>query len=114
MDKKPLYRFNLDEETGFIKRLEITDYCNVVSYNKREYRYRLNGTVRIVRESSLDRFVHNQVHTFDPDIENARKIMVSDLSIKARKAQKEYIRYTSLRNKLYGEVKPIWDGQEEQ
>lgn len=102
MDKKPLYRFKLDEEKGQISKLEINDYSEVVWYSKREYRYRLMGSIRDVKSKNLDRFVHDQVHTFNPDFEHARQIMLDDIGTKQCKAHEDYLKYTEIKNKLNG------------
>lgn len=100
MEKPSLYRFRFDEDTGVLSADEIKDYSEVVWYGKREYRYKLLGTVRSVRNTSLDRYLHNQVHSFDPDAEHAKGIINENLEIKARKAKEDYERYTELMSRL--------------
>ena len=102
MDKPTLYRFKVDLENGYMERIEIKDYSKIVYYNKIEYRYRLLGSIRVVRTSSLDRYLHEQVHTFNPDFEHAKEIILADIGAKQCKAHEDYLRYTELKNRLNG------------
>lgn len=101
-----LYRYQLDTETGSIKVTEVTNYEIGNYHNKGHYwRYRRNGSYNYCYEDDIDRFKHNQVYTFNPDIEFARKIIFNSLEDRRDRANREYIKLNQLVNKMYmGEV----------
>lgn len=100
MDKPILYRFKFYEESGTIESEAIEDYKEVVWYGKTEYRYKMNGALRVVKAGNIDKYIYEQVHSFDPSERHARKIIFDAISIKYLKANREALKYRDLMKKI--------------
>lgn len=100
MNKPLLYRFKFDEESGTIKSEAIEDYKEVIWYDKKEYRYKLLGSVRVVKDWNIDKYIHEQVHSFNPDIDHARRIILDAIEAKYCKAYKDQSKYKKILRKL--------------
>ena len=100
MDKPILYRFKFDEESGTIESEAIEDYKEVVWYGKTEYRYKMNGALRVVKAGNIDKYIYEQVHSFDPSERHAREIIFDAISIKYLKANGEALKYRDLMKKI--------------
>ena len=100
MNKPILYRFKFDEESGTIESEAIEAYKEVVWYGKTEYRYKMNGTLRVVKAGNIDKYIYEQVHSFDPDEKRVKKIIYNCLSAKYSKAYDEAQKYRNLMEKI--------------
>ena len=100
MNKPLLYRFKFDEESGTIEPEAIEDYKEVVWYGKTEYRYKMNGTLRVVKAGNIDKYIYEQVHSFDPDIDHARRIILDAIKAKYYKAYEDQSKYIEILSKL--------------
>ena len=99
---QPLYRFKLDEETGEITRLEITDYA-LSHWNNGEqyYRWQIMSNVHYCYlKKDMDRYKCKRLYTFNPDFEHAREIIKQFISEKRCAAHEEYLRNTELIEKI--------------
>lgn len=99
---QPLYRFKLDEETGEITRLEITDYDLFRWSNGEEYyRWQIlsNGHYCYIKKD-MDRYKSKRLYSFNPDIEHAREIIKQAINEKRCAAHEEYLRNTELIEKI--------------
>ena len=98
---KFLYCFKLDEKSAEITRFEIDNYHernfygkpHIVYHHKLDCKYASNHDIM---EDNLDKLVHFKVHTFNPDIENAKAIINSELVEKRNKAYNDYQRWNEL------------------
>lgn len=100
MNKPTLYRFKFYEESGTIESEAIEDYKEVVWYGKTEYRYKLNGSVRVVKAGNIDKYIYEQVHSFNPSESHAREIIFDAISIKYLKADADAQKYRNLMEKV--------------
>lgn len=100
MEKPILYRFKFNEESGELDAEAIEDYREVVWYDKREYRYKLLGTIRVVRANNIDKYIYEQVHSFNPDINHAKQIIKNSMTVKYLKASEDAERYRKILEKL--------------
>ena len=85
MSKPTLYRFKFIEETGDLEAEAIEDYREVPWYGKTEYRYKLLGSVRVVKASNIDKFIYEQVHSFNSDEKHAKQVIRSAVKAKYSK-----------------------------
>ena len=97
---KPLYCFKYDEETGKIETIEIPEYrVDVNRYTGRK-RYcfqkpkinKSDGHYNIP-EAKLDRYVNNKVYTFNSDIQNAKRIILEDITYRQLQAYNDLLRW---------------------
>ena len=100
MNKPTLYRFKFDEESGTIESETIEDYEEIVWYGKTEYRYKMSGTLRVVKAGNIDKYIYEQVHSFDPSESHAREIIFDAISVKYLKANGEALKYRDLMKKI--------------
>lgn len=100
MNKPTLYRFKFDEESGTIESEAIEDYKEVVWYGKTEYRYKMNGTLRVVKARNIDKYIYEQVHSFDPSERHAKEIIYDAISIKYFKAEDDAVKFRDLMEKI--------------
>lgn len=100
MNKPTLYRFKFDEESGIIEAEAIEDYKEVVWYGKTEYRYKMNGALRVVKAGNIDKYIYEQVHSFDPSERHAREIIFDAISIKYLKANADARKFRDLMEKI--------------
>ncbi len=106
MNKPLLYRFKFDEKSGTIESEAIEDYEEIVWYGKTEYRYKLNGTLRVVKAGNIDKYIYEQVHSFNPSETHAREVIFDAISIKYLKADADAQKYRNLMEKIKkGEIK---------
>ena len=100
MDKPILYRFKFNEENGKLESEAIKDYKEVIWYDKKEYRYKLLGSVRVVKAGNIDKYTHEQVHSFNPNIDHARRIILDAIKAKYCKACEDQSKYIKILSKL--------------
>lgn len=100
MDKPILYRFKFDEESRAIESEAIEDYEEIVWYGKTEYRYKMSGTLRVVKAGNIDKYIYEQVHSFDPDEKRVKKIIYDCLRARYSKAYDEALKYRNLMEKV--------------
>lgn len=101
----PLYRFDFDEETGNVNRVQIDSYSQKRwSTGEEFYRYEeIRGNVKhCYLKSDIDRYKSGRLYSFDPDMEHAKEIIKHTLNVKRAKAHDDYLRYTEIVNKLEG------------
>ena len=95
---RPIFKYTLDEKTGQINVLTITDYEEKVSHpysafpNGRYWRYK-RGTLFYVYERDLDKFKSGHVYTFNNSINHARQIIYDAIEAKYRKSYSEVDRW---------------------
>lgn len=94
MNKPTLYRFKVYEESGIIKSEAIENYEEW--YGKTEFRYKLNGSVRVVKAGNIDRYIYGQVHSFNPSETHAREVIFGAISIKYLKADADARKFRKL------------------
>ncbi|MBP5323977.1 MAG: hypothetical protein J6Y86_00590 [Pseudobutyrivibrio sp.] len=100
MEKPVLYRYKFYEDTGEIESEAIEDYREMTWYGKTEYRYRLLGSIRIVKECNIDKYIYEQVHSFNPDIKHAKQIIRDSVKTKYLKASKDAERCRKILDKI--------------
>ncbi|MBO5629829.1 MAG: hypothetical protein J5965_12230 [Aeriscardovia sp.] len=100
MDKPVLYRFKFDEKIGLFEAEAIQDYEEVIWYGKTEYRYKMNGSLRVVKADNIDKYIYEQVHSFNPSERHAREIIFDAISIKYLKANADAQKYRNLMEKI--------------
>ena len=100
MDKPILYRYKFDEDSGSLESESVEDYSEVMWFGKKEFRYKLFGTLRIVKESNLDKYIYGQVHSFDSDEEHAKQVIRNLLKAKYTKAYDEAQKYKQILEKM--------------
>ncbi len=100
----PLYRFDFDEETGDITRLQIDEYTlQEWSTGNQFYRFKIKQSIKnCYIKRDLETYKSGRVYSFNPDIEHAKEIIKERISIKRIKAHEDYLRYTEIVNKLEG------------
>lgn len=102
----PLYCFEIEEETGKIKRIVIENYRerhhSMYMPNKITYCYSVNNAIHEVRGDNIDKFVNWKVHSFNDDIENARQIVLANLRTRYKQAISDTKRYATVIDKLGG------------
>lgn len=102
---KPLYCFKLDEHTGKLSKFEVNEYEKVClsKYTKRcafFYKHTLGKQTETkyeVYECNLDKFVNWKVHTFNPDVEHVKRIILDALLERENKAQADLDRWQDAR-----------------
>lgn len=100
MGEPTLYRFKFYEDTGELESEAIEDYREVAWYGKAEYRYKLLGSVRVVKASNIDKYIYEQVHSFNPDENHARQIIKSAIEARYLKACNDVQKYKQLLEKI--------------
>lgn len=88
---KTLYRFKLNDD-GQIETREIDDYEETGAF----FVYKHNSATHWVDKHKLDKVFHRAVHTFNPDINKAKRIMYDTFMAKAKSAYDDYKEYTEL------------------
>lgn len=97
-----LYRFSLDPDTVKIVRQEIPEWYIVTRgyLRKTVYRYKLNRRIYETKADNIDTYSYNSVHSFNPDIEHARQIMLEYFKAEAVKATIKLNKYNQMYNCL--------------
>ena len=97
---KPLYCFKYDEETGKIETIEIPEYrVDVNRYTGRKTycfqkpRINKSDSHYHIPEAKLDRYVNNKVYTFNSDIQNAKRIILEDITYRQLQAYNDLLRW---------------------
>ena len=97
---KTLYCFKYDEETGKIETIEIPEYrVDVNRYTGRKTycfqkpRINKSDSHYHIPEAKLDRYVNNKVYTFNSDIQNAKRIILEDMTYRQLQAYNDLIRW---------------------
>lgn len=98
-----LYCFKYDKENGKLTKIEIPEYgISVNKFTERKTYYfnkpRINKSSGLyqVQEEKIDRFVSDKVFTFNPDVENVKRIILNTICCKRNKAYDEYIKYSEM------------------
>ena len=106
---KPLYCFKYDEETGKIETIEIPEYnIDVSRYTGRKTycfqkpRINKSDSHYHIPEAKLDRYVNNKVYTFNSNIQNAKRIILEDITYR----QLLLLSYSSVRHRYKNNVQP--------
>ena len=92
---KPLYRFKLNDN-GQIETRVIDTYEETGAF----FVYKFNSVTHWVSKHNLYSVFHNQVYTFNPDIDRAKEIMYDTFMKKAKHAYDEYEKYAKLAEKV--------------
>lgn len=90
---EPLYRFTLDKDTFKISVKEITDYEEGKWTNRDKYWRYKTDCWHYCYTRDIDRFKNYHVHSFNPDINHAKDIMIEAISQRLIKAQTEVERW---------------------
>lgn len=99
----PLYRFKLNEETGEISKTVITDYhVSHSRYKGIDYLYMLNGIRHDVHYKNLDKLVNWKVYSFNGDLEQAKKVILDNLTMRHYKAQLDVQRFSAVIKHILG------------
>lgn len=100
----PLYRFQLDEDTGRITRTVIEDYHishpSLYVPNRVHYLYVTRGIRHDIHGENIDKFVNWQVYSFSESIENAKNIMLANLKARYKQAISDTKRFATVIDKL--------------
>lgn len=100
---KTIYCYKLNDETGEIKKIAITDYKKGQwSNSKTFYRFRRNGAITYAYDVDFDKFKNNHVYSFDADLDKARSIILEALDVKRTIAHNNYLKYTERKDKIEG------------
>lgn len=100
MGEPILYRFKFYEDTGELESEAIEDYREVTWYGKTEYRYRLLGSIRVVKENNIDKYIYEQVHSFNSDEKHAKQIIRSAIEAKYSKACNDAQKYKQILERI--------------
>lgn len=102
-----LYCFKYDTETSELTKIEIPEYqVEVNKYTERKnYIFRSQELNKSnsrfnIPERKLDRYISGKVYTFNPDVENIKKLIYSTLEEKRDKAEFEYHKYKDMLRKI--------------
>jgi hypothetical protein len=102
----PLYRYQLDEDTGEISCTAIEDYhiTHPSKYMPKRvhYCYVTKGIRHDIHGENIDKFVNWQVYSFSDNEENVRDIMLSNLRMRYKKALMDTKRFATVIDKLGG------------
>lgn len=84
---EPLYCFKYEEDTGKITKIVIPEYgtsVNVFTERKTYYfnkpKINKSDSLYQVLEAKLDRYVSGKVYTFNGDTQNAKRIILEDIT----------------------------------
>ena len=94
---EPLYRFKLNDN-GQIETRVIDTYEETGAF----FVYKLNSVTHWVSKRNLCSVFHNQVYTFNPDVNYARKIILKTLNDKADTLQRELDKVKDMIGKIEG------------
>ena len=99
---QPLYKFTLDEKTGNIDVLEITEYTEGRWTNREKYwRYRGKSCWMYVYEKKLDKYLSGHVYSFNSSIVDARLIIADAIYARAEKAKREAKRWSKVYDLIF-------------
>jgi len=97
---EPLYCFKYEEDTGKITKIVIPEYTiDANRYtDKKTYCFdepKINKSDRhfTVPEAKLDRYVSNKVYTFNGDTQNAKRIILEDITGRQLQAYTDLLRW---------------------
>lgn len=97
---EPLYCFKYEEDTGRITKIVISEYTiDVNRYtDRRTYCFdepKINKSDRhfTVPEAKLDRYVSGKVYTFNGDTQNAKRIILEDITGRQLQAYTDLLRW---------------------
>lgn len=97
---EPLYCFKYEEDTGKIIRIVIPKYKVDTNYYTRRKTYwfdtpKINKSDRYftVPEAKLDRYVSSKVYTFNGDTQNAKRIILEDITGRQLQAYTDLLRW---------------------
>ena len=100
---KPLYKFELDPETGVVNQLKIDDYATHYAGRSEYYIYNIgNQRYYCYPDRDMDCFKNGRVYSFCPDLETAKEMIKNAIQIKRAKAHGDYLKYTEIVNKMEG------------
>lgn len=104
----PLFKYSLDESTGNINVVAITDYEEKhtsiygTGSSKKYWRYKGNYCWMYAYEEKLDKFISGHIYSFNSDIDAARNIIYSAILAKYNKANADAERWSRALRKLNG------------
>ena len=97
---EPLYCFKYEEDTGKITKIVIPEYgtsTNRFTDRKTYYfnkpRINKSDSFYQVPEAKLDRYVSNKVYTFNGDTQNAKRIILEDITGRQLQAYTDLLRW---------------------
>ena len=97
---EPLYCFKYEEYTGKITKIVIPEYGISVNRftDRKTYHFnkpKINKSDNLyqVPEAKLDRYVSNKVYTFNGDIQNAKRIILEDITGRQLQAYTDLLRW---------------------
>ena len=94
---KTLYCFKLIEQTGEVRKLEITDYEEL----NNSYRWeQTGGYIEYIYKKDLDKVKNNKVYSFDDNMDNCVDMIYRSLSEKKDKADRELNKYQTVMRQL--------------
>lgn len=94
---KTLYCYKLNDNTGEIQRIEISDYVELTN----SYRWeRPGGYVEYIYKKDLDKVKNNKVYSFDDNMDNCVDMIYRSLSEKKDKADRELNKYQTVMRQL--------------
>ena len=96
-EKKTLYCFKLNKETGEVKRIEINNYASGMWNNKKQwFRFRSESVIYYAYSQDFDRFKNDRVYSFNDDMNHAIEIMYQTLMEKSEKEYRDYQKHHNL------------------
>lgn len=97
---EPLYCFKYEEDTGKITKIVIPEYTIDMNRftDKKTYCFdepKINKSDRhfTVPEAKLDRYVSGKVYTFNGDTQNAKRIILEDITSRQLQAYTDLLRW---------------------
>ena len=96
-EKRILYCFKLNKETGEIRKIEITNYASGMWNNKKQwFRFRLESVVYYAYSQDFDRFKNDRMYSFSGNMQHAVGIIYQTLMEKRDKEYKDYKKHYDL------------------
>lgn len=95
----PIYYFRVDPETSEITRKAITKYTEHTHHHYghgnslRYFKWRDKSQMKYCYDNEFDIYKNNHIYSFDGSMENAVKLVLESLRVKAEKARKDHERY---------------------
>lgn len=115
---EPLYCFKYEEVTGKIIRIvipkyviEVNAYTGRKTYLFKEPKINKYDKHFMVPEAKLDRYVSSKVYTFNGDTQNAKRIVLEDLTSRQLQAYTDLLRWQDT-VETFLEANPEFDNKE--
>lgn len=95
--QKTLYCYKLNDNTGEIQRIEISDYVELTN----SYRWeRPGGYVEYIYKKDLDKVKNNKIYSFDDNMDSCVVMIYRSISEKKEKADKDLRKYQAVMHQL--------------